>query len=72
MLPKGVVNEKNYNSFSNNSFNQYDAEKDKYLPLIDKYNIETPDRNEFDDVNIGWYAGIVEANRPFYAECWVA
>ena len=47
----------------------YKEHPDRFYPL--NYTTEyVPERNEYDEVNIGWYAGMVDEKRPFYAECW--
>ena len=49
---------------------------DKYLPLIDHSWKQFPDKdpgeNWYDDpeYNIGWDAGLLEGNRPYFLECW--
>ena len=48
----------------------YIANKDDYLPLIDHAWRTFGKRSLTDDVNIGWNAGIVEGNRPYFCECW--
>ena len=48
----------------------YIANKDDYLPLIDHAWKTFGKRSLTDDVNIGWNAGIVEGNRPYFCECW--
>ena len=47
----------------------YRMDPDRYLPILDRRE-EVPGRNEYGEVNIGWYAGLLEENRPFFAECW--
>ena len=49
----------------------YRADPDRYLPMTD-HTEEVPGRNEYGEVNIGWYAGLLEEKRPFFAECWAA
>lgn len=49
---------------------EYKRNPDKYLPLIDHAWKVFPDRSEYGEVNVGWNAGIVEGNRPFFCECW--
>ena len=44
--------------------------RDAWLPLIDHADQVFPPVNEFEDKNIGWYAGVILDNRPFFAECW--
>ena len=48
---------------------EYRANKDKYLPLIDHETWYFPDRTEFGDVNIGWNCDFI-GNRPYFLECW--
>ena len=47
----------------------YREDPEKYLPFTD-HTDEMPSRNKYGEVNIGWYAGLLEENRPFFAECW--
>ena len=42
----------------------------KYLPMVDHAWQTFPPRNEFDEVNIGWNAGVIDGNRPYFCECW--
>ncbi len=49
----------------------YRANPDHYLPMID-HREEVPGRNKYGEVNIGWNAGLLEENRPYFAECWAA
>ncbi len=42
----------------------------KYLPIVDHAWQTFPARNEFDEVNIGWNAGLIDGKRPFFCECW--
>ena len=49
----------------------YRENPDNYLPMID-HKEEVPRRNEYGEVNIGWNAGLLEENRPYFAECWSA
>ncbi len=44
--------------------------RDAWLPLIDHADQVFPPVNEFEDKNIGWYAGVIQDNRPFFVECW--
>ena len=37
-----------------------------WLPLIDYAYSVIPPKNEYGEVNIGWNAGILENNRPFF------
>jgi len=50
---------------------EYRANKDKYLPLIDHEAWYFPDRTEFGDVNIGWNCDFI-GNRPYFLECWAS
>ncbi len=46
---------------------------EKYLPLISHAWRQFPSRekNTYDpEYNVGWDAGILEGNRPYFAECW--
>ena len=47
----------------------YRKNPDKYLPAID-HTEEVPAVNEYGERNIGWYAGLLEENRIFFAENW--
>ena len=47
----------------------YDEHPEKFLPM-NKPDNEVPPRNEYDETNIGWYAGLLDEKRPFFAECW--
>ncbi len=47
----------------------YRAEPEKYYPLKD-HTEEVPDRTEYGDINLGWNAGLLDGNRPYFAECW--
>ena len=47
----------------------YRKNPERFLPMID-HTDEMPQRNEYGEVNIGWYAGLLEEKRPFFAECW--
>lgn len=40
------------------------------LPIVADARREMPSRNEYGEVNIGWNAGILDGNRPYFAECW--
>ena len=44
----------------------YRKNPDKYLPAID-HTEEVPAVNEYGERNIGWYAGLLEENRIFFA-----
>ena len=49
-----------------------------FLPIVDHAWKVFPDRDTgkewYDDpeVNIGWDAGLVDGNRPYFAECWAS
>ena len=47
----------------------YDQHPEEFLPM-NKPDNEVPPRNEYGEVNIGWNAGLLDENRPFFAECW--
>ena len=47
----------------------YDQHPEEFLPM-NKPDNEVPPRNEYGETNIGWYAGLLDENRPFFAECW--
>ena len=47
----------------------YRANPDHYLPMID-HTEEVPGRNEYGEYNIGWNAGLLDATRPYFVECW--
>ena len=49
----------------------YRTNPDHFLPMFD-HTEEVPIRNEYGEVNLGWYAGLLEENRPFFADCWAA
>ena len=49
---------------------EYLAKPEKFLPLVDHAWKVFPKRSEFGDVNIGWNAGLIENNRPYFCECW--
>lgn len=40
------------------------------LPIVADARREMPSRNEYGEVNIGWNAGVMDGNRPYFAECW--
>ena len=31
---------------------------------------QMPERNEYGEVNIGWWAGLIDERRTFFSECW--
>ena len=41
-----------------------------WLPLIRSAYCVYPKRNEYGEVNIGWNAGLLEENRPFFSMLW--
>ena len=43
-----------------------------YYPLVDRAEQHFKSRTEDGDVNIGWNAGLLEGNRPWFGECWAA
>ena len=47
----------------------YRKNPERYLPMIE-HKEEVPARNEYGEHNIGWNAGLLEENRPFFVECW--
>lgn len=47
----------------------YRRNPDRYLPMLVPTE-EMPGRNEYGEVNIGWNAGLLEENRPYFVECW--
>ena len=47
----------------------YRENPELYLPMLDRKK-EVPARNEYGEHNIGWNAGLLEDNRPYFAECW--
>ena len=49
---------------------RYKSGETDWLPLIDLAFRIVPKTNKFGDVNIGWNAGLIDDNRPFYCECW--
>jgi len=55
---------------------EYREHPEKYLPLSDHAwkQYEKVDRGEdgYDDpwYNLGWDAGLLEGNRPYFLECW--
>lgn len=44
---------------------------ENYLPAVD-HTEEVPAVNEYGERNIGWNAGLLEENRPFFVENWCA
>ncbi len=42
---------------------------ERYLPVPDRTG-QTPSVNEYGEHNIGWNAGLLEDNRPYFVECW--
>ena len=55
---------------------EYRAHPEKYFPLIDHvwkcFAEKDTGENPWDDpeYNIGWNAGMIGGNRPFFLECW--
>ena len=55
---------------------EYRAHPEKYFPLIDHawkcFAEKDTGENPWDDpeYNIGWNAGVIGGNRPFFLECW--
>ena len=47
----------------------YRAHPERYYPMRD-HTEQVPRRDEYGDVNIGWYAGLLDEKRSFFAECW--
>ena len=41
----------------------------RYLPMLD-FTGQMPANGEDGGVNIGWYAGMLDERRPFFAQCW--
>jgi hypothetical protein len=50
---------------------EYRENPGKYLPMTD-HRGQVPGRNEYGEINIGWNAGLLEKNRPYFVECWAA
>lgn len=48
---------------------EYRRNPEKYLPLYD-HTWLTPSKNEYEEINIGWNAGLIDENRPYFVECW--
>ena len=48
---------------------EYRSNPEKYLPMYDVTWQMSP-RNEYDEVSIGWNAGLLDGNRPYFADCW--
>lgn len=49
----------------------YREHPERFLPMVDKTE-QTPAKNEYDEINIGWNAGMLDEKRPYFAECWAA
>ncbi len=47
----------------------YRKNPEKYLPMVN-HTDEVPSRSEYGELNIGWNAGLLEPNRPYFAELW--
>jgi len=43
---------------------------EKYYPLVDYNTWKFDSKTESGDVNIGWNIGLLDDNRPWFAECW--
>ena len=52
-----------------NLIKAYDEHPENYLPMV-IHNRQVPRTDEYGEINIGWYAGLLDENRPFFAECW--
>ena len=50
---------------------EYRAHRERYLPMRD-HTEAVPQRDEYGDVNIGWNAGLLGPDRPYFVECWAA
>ena len=48
---------------------EYRSHPERYLPMPD-HTGETPPVNEYGELNLGWNAGLLEENMPFFAEYW--
>ncbi|MDO5139425.1 MAG: hypothetical protein Q4D71_13330 [Oscillospiraceae bacterium] len=48
---------------------EYRNNPDKFYPMP-YVTDQIPERNEYGEVNIGWWAGLLDERRPFFAECW--
>ncbi len=52
---------------------EYRAHPDRYMPLCSHQTKYFPPKEEdtWDpEYNVGWNAGLIEGNRPYFAECW--
>lgn len=49
----------------------YRAHPECFYPFLDRRGQVAP-KNKYGEVNIGWNAGLLEGDRPFFAECWGA
>lgn len=50
---------------------EYGKHESEYLPLIDHAGKVFPGRDpKHGEVNIGWNCGLVDGNRPYFAELW--
>ncbi len=49
----------------------YREHPEDYYPLLD-CTWQTPPRDENGEVNIGWNAGLIGENRPFFVTCWAS
>ena len=50
----------------------YQANPDKYLPLIDHAWKCFAPQSVVGDTNVGWNVGIIPDNRPYFCECWAS
>ena len=48
---------------------EYRHNPEKYLALYD-HTWLTPSKNEYEEINLGWNAGLLDDNRPYFVECW--
>ena len=48
---------------------KYRNNPERYLPMLD-FTVQIPAKGEDGGYNIGWYAGLLDEKRPFFAECW--
>ena len=47
----------------------YRRNPEKYLPMFD-HTWLIPSKNEYEEINIGWNAGLLDDDRPYFVECW--
>ncbi|MDO4961348.1 MAG: hypothetical protein Q4E57_05790 [Eubacteriales bacterium] len=48
----------------------YRTGKTGWLPMRDKKEQVSSGMNEYDEYDIGWNAGVIDGNRPYFVECW--